>query len=220
MVESWVEPAISASVNTIISIAGSASEAIITSRLEPMPPKLVPTSSPASARKKRALPSSAMMAMRSADQREQQPAAEGRHQRGRDPGGGEDEIGDDAEQPGGVVGQHHLLAHAAARDRDRAGCSGGPRRRSSRAFTLRTKPVSSGASSSTSSICAPCTARSRITAISRAPGAASTSAREDEAEILADGQELQMVEPLGGESDAAGDRRIERVPDRDRASRR
>ena len=68
IVESWVEPAISASVNTIISIAGSASDAIMTSRLEPMPPKLVPTSSPASARKKRALPSSAMMAMRSAVQ--------------------------------------------------------------------------------------------------------------------------------------------------------
>ena len=86
MVESWVEPAISASVNTIMSIAGSASEAIITSRLEPMPPKLVPTSRPASARKKRALPSSAMMAMRSADQVNSRPVREGRHQRGRDPG--------------------------------------------------------------------------------------------------------------------------------------
>ena len=73
MVESWVEPAISATVNTIMIIAGSASEAIITSRLEPMPPKLVPTSSPASARKKRALPSSAMMAMRSADQENRRP---------------------------------------------------------------------------------------------------------------------------------------------------
>ena len=75
MVESWVEPAISASVNTIMIIAGSASEAIITSRLEPMPPKLVPTSMPASARKKRALPSSAMMAMRSADQLNSSPVA-------------------------------------------------------------------------------------------------------------------------------------------------
>ncbi len=56
MVESWVEPATSAKVNTIINMAGSASEAIIASRLDPMPPKLVPTSSPASARKKRALP--------------------------------------------------------------------------------------------------------------------------------------------------------------------
>ena len=68
MVESCVEPAISASVNTIMIIAGSASDAIMTSRLEPMPPKLVPTSIPASASRKRALPRSAMMAMRSADQ--------------------------------------------------------------------------------------------------------------------------------------------------------
>ena len=75
MVESWVEPAISASENTIMIIAGSASEAIIISRLEPMPPKLVPTSMPASARKKRALPSSAMMAMRSADQLNIRPVA-------------------------------------------------------------------------------------------------------------------------------------------------
>ena len=73
MVESWVEPATSASVNTIIIIAGSASEAIITSRLEPMPPKLVPTSRPASARKKRALPRSAMIAIRSADQLNRRP---------------------------------------------------------------------------------------------------------------------------------------------------
>ena len=68
MVESCVEPAIKAIANTIMIIAGSASEAIMTSRLDPMPPKLVPTSMPASARKKRALPRSAMMAMRSADQ--------------------------------------------------------------------------------------------------------------------------------------------------------
>ena len=66
MVESWVEPATRASVNTIISMAGSASEAIITSRLEPIPPKLVPISRPESARKNRALPRSAMMAIRSA----------------------------------------------------------------------------------------------------------------------------------------------------------
>ena len=67
MVESWVEPAMSATVNTVISMAGSASEANITSRLEPIPPKLVPTSSPANARKNRAFPSSATMAMTSAD---------------------------------------------------------------------------------------------------------------------------------------------------------
>ena len=74
-VDSWVEPATSASVKTIMIIAGSASEAIITSRLEPMPPKAVPTSMPASARKKRALPSSAMMAMRSADHENMSPVA-------------------------------------------------------------------------------------------------------------------------------------------------
>ena len=73
MVESWVEPATSATVNTIMIIAGSASEAIIISRLEPMPPKLVPTSRPAKARKKRALPRSAMMAMKSADQENRRP---------------------------------------------------------------------------------------------------------------------------------------------------
>jgi len=59
MVESCVEPAINATENTIINIAGSASEAIIISRDAPMPPKLVPISIPASASAKRALPSSA-----------------------------------------------------------------------------------------------------------------------------------------------------------------
>jgi hypothetical protein len=53
-------------VNAISSIAGSASDAIIISRLEPMPPKLVPTSRPASASMNRALPSSATIAIRSA----------------------------------------------------------------------------------------------------------------------------------------------------------
>ena len=74
-VESCVAPATSARLNTIKSMAGSASEAIITSRLEPMPPKLVPTSIPASARKNRALPSSATMAMRSAVQLNVRPVA-------------------------------------------------------------------------------------------------------------------------------------------------
>ena len=74
-VESWVEPATSASVKTIMIIAGSASVANIASRLEPMPPKLVPTSMPAKARKNRALPSSAMIAIRSADQLNSRPVA-------------------------------------------------------------------------------------------------------------------------------------------------
>ncbi len=74
-VESWVEPATSANVKTISSIAGSASEAIIISRLDPMPPKLVPTSIPASARKNRALARSAMIAIGSAIELNMRPTA-------------------------------------------------------------------------------------------------------------------------------------------------
>jgi hypothetical protein len=74
-VDNWVEPATSAMQKTNSSIAGSASAAIMTSRLEPIPPKLVPTSMPASARKKRALPSSATMAIRSAVQLNKRPVA-------------------------------------------------------------------------------------------------------------------------------------------------
>ena len=57
-----------ATTKTIMIIAGSASEANIISRLEPMPPKLVPTSMPASARKNLALPKRAVMTIRSANQ--------------------------------------------------------------------------------------------------------------------------------------------------------
>ena len=46
-----------------------------------------------------------------------------------------------------------------------------------------------------------------------------TSAHEHQAEELADGQELQTIEPVGGNADAGDDRRIERIPDRDRAAR-
>ena len=74
-VESCVEPAMSASENMSAIIAGSASVANIASRLEPRPPKLVPTSRPASPRKKRPAPSSATMAMRSADQENSNPVA-------------------------------------------------------------------------------------------------------------------------------------------------
>ena len=91
--------------------------------------------------------------------------------------------------------------------------SGGPCRRNSRAFTLRTKPVNSGASSSTSSICAPWTARSRIRTISPSTKSRNDERAEHERQELADGQELQAIEPVGGEADAGGDRRIERFPD-------
>ena len=65
MIASEVVPTSSETVKITISMAGSASEAIISSRLEPMPPKLVPTSSPASAVKKRAPPRRATSTMRS-----------------------------------------------------------------------------------------------------------------------------------------------------------
>src|SRR6478736_5769388 len=84
----------------------------------------------------------------------------------------------------------------------------GPRRRSRRAFTLRVKPVSNGANSKTSSICAPWTAKSKITAISQAP-ATRVRARQK----LPNGQELQVIEFISGEANAACDRRIERIPD-------
>jgi hypothetical protein len=75
MVESWEEPATRARVKMMSSMAGSAKDEIITSRLEPMPPKLVPVSMPAKARKKRALARSAMMAIRSAVQLKTRPVA-------------------------------------------------------------------------------------------------------------------------------------------------
>ena len=68
---------------------------------------------------KRRLPSSATMAIRSADQTEHQFGREGRDQRGGNPGGGEHEVGRDAEQPGGVVRDHGFLAQSD-RDRGRA----------------------------------------------------------------------------------------------------
>ena len=92
----------SAREKTIMIIAGSASEAIIISRLEPMPPKLVPTSSPASARKKRALPSSAMMAMRSADQENSSPVAKVGTSAAATQVAAKIEIGSGAKQPGGA----------------------------------------------------------------------------------------------------------------------
>jgi len=85
MVESWWSPQINASVNTIISIAGSASEAIITSRLDPMPPKLVPHVEAGERQEEARAASSAMIAIRSADQENSKSAAEGRHQRERRP---------------------------------------------------------------------------------------------------------------------------------------
>ena len=72
---SRVVPADSAIVKTTSSIAGSASVAIIISREEPMPPKLVPTSMPASASRARAAPRSATSATASAAQLNMRPEA-------------------------------------------------------------------------------------------------------------------------------------------------
>ena len=116
-----------------------------------MPPKLVPTSMPAKARKNRALPSSAMIAMVSADQLNSRPVAKVGMSAGGDPGRGEYEIGNEAEQPGRAMRDHRLLARQPGEIAIGLS-SGGPRRRSRRAFTLRTRPVSKGASNSTSNI--------------------------------------------------------------------
>jgi hypothetical protein len=89
-------------VNTIISIAGSASEAIIISRVQP---------------------GERQQEAGAAEQRddgdhvggvaEHQPGGEGRHQRRRHPCGGEHQVRRDAEQPGRGMRQHHLLAQQA-----------------------------------------------------------------------------------------------------------
>ncbi len=75
MVESCEEPASNASAMMIISIAGSANAAIITSRDDPIPPNAVPMSIPARVSRKRAAPSRAMMAIRSPVQEKIRPVA-------------------------------------------------------------------------------------------------------------------------------------------------
>ena len=111
MVDSWVVPATSAIVNTISSIAGSASEAISISRDD----------ADAAERGADVHAGERQREPRGAEQRhdddevrrpgEQQIGAVGRHQRGRHPGGGEDDVGRDAIDPRGVVREHHLLVH-------------------------------------------------------------------------------------------------------------
>ena len=194
MAESCVVPAISATVNTTSSIAGSASEAIIISRDEPMPPNAVPTSMPASASAKRPVASSATMRDEIGRPGEHQVGGVGRHQRGGDPGHGEHEIGRGAIEPRGVVREHRLLVHAASRGRGRAARAAGRSRRSSRAFTLRVMPSTSGAIASTSSICT----RLRGEIDGSAPCGHHQQQQdqrdEHQREIAADGQELELVE--------------------------
>ena len=75
MFATLAEPAMLTTVFSLALIAGSASVANIDSRLAPRPPNAVPTSMPASARKNRPTPSSASIAIRSADQENSSPVA-------------------------------------------------------------------------------------------------------------------------------------------------
>ena len=73
--ERSVERATRETVKTTVMKAGSAREAIMTSRLEPMPPKDVPTSMPPRAKKKRPVASKPTMAIKSADHVNNKPLA-------------------------------------------------------------------------------------------------------------------------------------------------
>jgi hypothetical protein len=112
MLESWVEPAISASVNDHDHRRlGERREHRLAAR-----PDAAEGGADVHA-------GEGEKETRSAEQRddgdevggpvEQQADGEGRHQRGGDPGGGEDEVGDDAEQPGGVLRDQRLFAQQA-----------------------------------------------------------------------------------------------------------
>jgi hypothetical protein len=100
----------SAMVKITISIAGSASEAIIISREAPMPPKLVPTSSPASAWRNRAEATEADQCDQVGGGGERQPRREGRHQRRGEPQQREHHVGRGAVEPRRVLRHHRLLA--------------------------------------------------------------------------------------------------------------
>ncbi len=108
--DSWVEPARSETVKTIISSAGSASEAIIISRLEPIPPKLVPNVESRQGQHE----ARAAQERDDCDQvrrrAESKTGGERRHQRRCNPRRGEDEVRSGTKDPGRVVRQHNLLA--------------------------------------------------------------------------------------------------------------
>ena len=101
--------ALMARVKTAISMAGSASAETSISREAPMPPKAVPTSMPASARKKRASASSPTSTMMSAIAAVGRSDRDQRHGRGRQPGGDEHDVGRGAEQRRGGMGDPRLL---------------------------------------------------------------------------------------------------------------
>ena len=172
MVESCVDPATSASVSTIISIAGSAQRG---------DHHLADGADAAEAgadihagqrQQEARAPSSAVMAIRSPDQENSRPVAKVGTSAARHPGEREDQIGRGAEQPGGVLGQHHLLAEQPAQvaiglqqRRRRAGAAAAP----SPCAPSRSAAAPAAAPAPSAR---PAPARSAITAIARAPAAA------------------------------------------------
>ena len=106
--------AVIARVNTAISIAGSASAAISISRDAPMPPKAVPTSIAASARKKRARGEQAGDHHDVGEAGGGQGHAQQGHAGGGEQGGREHHIGRGAKQRRGAVRHARLLGEALA----------------------------------------------------------------------------------------------------------
>ena len=107
--------------------------AIIISREEPSPPKLVPTSIAASARSARAAPISATSATTSAAQLNISPDAKVGTSAVGDPGERENEVGRGPEEPGGIPGEDRVLADelqeiavASGSRADLGAASGGP----------------------------------------------------------------------------------------------
>ena len=113
MVESCVEPTSSAREKTIMIIAGSASDAIIISRLAA---DAAEAGADIHARQRQEEARAAQQCDDGDQVRgpiEQQSGGEGRDQSGGDPGGGEDQVRRGAEQPGRVVREHGFLAQKA-----------------------------------------------------------------------------------------------------------
>ena len=143
-VESWVEPAISASEKTMTIIAGSASVANIDFAARAQAAEARADVEPGEREEEAAGAEQRDDGDEVGRPREQEPRGEGRDQRGGDPGRGEHEVGHEAEQPRGAVGDDRLLAREAHEI-----TIGLQERRTaptlSRALVARTRPVSSGA---------------------------------------------------------------------------
>ncbi len=109
MVVSAVEPEINDGVKTTISNAGSASDAISISRRAPIEPKAVPTSIAANAMNTRASASSPTNAITSAAGENGRSVASTGTIDAASSHAAEHDVGRDAEQRRGVIGQHRVL---------------------------------------------------------------------------------------------------------------